>query len=58
MQDKSEHRFKKELICANMKGRSKLAKAVTLLTFVLEVPGSAEVRDNSLFGQRPGWCPV
>jgi len=39
---------KKELICDNMKGRRrKLAKAVTLLTSVLEVPGSADVRDVS-----------
>jgi len=57
IQDRSEHRVKKELICANMKGRIKLAKTETLL-FVLELPGSADIRDNSLFGQRPGWCPV
>jgi hypothetical protein len=57
-QDKSKHHVKKELICDNMKGRSKLAKAVKLLTFVLEVPGSAVVRDNIVFGQWPGWCPV
>ena len=43
-QDKSEHRVKKEIICINMKGRRKLAKAVKLLTFVLEVPGSADSR--------------
>ena len=34
--------MKSELICDNMKGRRKVAKAVTYLTFVLEVPGSAD----------------
>jgi hypothetical protein len=42
IQGKSEHRVKKELVCDNMKGRRKLAKAVTHLTFVWEVPASAD----------------